>query len=42
MFPEIKPLAKAMESANRFFTVLFRSVIPQMPLHASFLCTAST
>ncbi len=31
MFPGIKPLAEPMESANRFFTVLFRSVVPQRP-----------
>ena len=31
MFPEIKLLAEAMESANSFLTVLFRSVVPQGP-----------
>ncbi len=31
MFSEIKPLAEPMELANRFFTVLFRSVVPQKP-----------
>jgi hypothetical protein len=32
MFPEIKPLAEPIESANRFLTVLFRSIVPQRPV----------
>ena len=31
MFPETKPLAEPMKSANSFLTVLFRSVVPQRP-----------